>query len=149
MILHHSSVCSFRNSPDFPPSTASNSFLFFSSKILVVLYYIHLYFCKEEAWHAVIHGVAKSRTWVSVWTELNSSATYVLKVCKAEAGTKAPPTNCLWSTTLIFLPPHPKFFLYYCLVLFPLYHLSPSRIFLLVCSLANCLLSFYKDGSCL
>ena len=26
----------------------------------------------REAWHAVIHGVAKSRTWLSDWTELNS-----------------------------------------------------------------------------
>ena len=25
----------------------------------------------REAWHAVIHGVAKSRTWLSDWTELN------------------------------------------------------------------------------
>ena len=25
----------------------------------------------REAWHAAIHGVAKSRTWVSNWTELN------------------------------------------------------------------------------
>ena len=25
----------------------------------------------REAWHAVIHGVAKSRTWLSHWTELN------------------------------------------------------------------------------
>ena len=24
-----------------------------------------------EAWHAAIHGVAKSRTWLSNWTELN------------------------------------------------------------------------------
>ena len=24
-----------------------------------------------EAWHAAIHGVAKSRTWLSDWTELN------------------------------------------------------------------------------
>ena len=24
----------------------------------------------REAWRAVIHGVAKSRTWVSNWTEL-------------------------------------------------------------------------------
>ena len=24
-----------------------------------------------EAWHAVVHGVAKSRTWLSDWTELN------------------------------------------------------------------------------
>ena len=25
----------------------------------------------REAWHATIHGVAKSRTWLSNWTELN------------------------------------------------------------------------------
>ena len=25
----------------------------------------------REAWHAAIHGVAKSRTWLSHWTELN------------------------------------------------------------------------------
>ena len=25
----------------------------------------------REAWHAVIHGVAKSPTWLSDWTELN------------------------------------------------------------------------------
>ena len=28
----------------------------------------------REAWHAAIHGVAKSRTWLSDWTELNISA---------------------------------------------------------------------------
>ena len=27
----------------------------------------------REAWHAAIHGVAKSRTWLSDWTELNWS----------------------------------------------------------------------------
>ena len=25
----------------------------------------------REAWHAVIHGVAKSQTWLSDWAELN------------------------------------------------------------------------------
>ena len=25
----------------------------------------------KESWHAVVHGVAKSRTWLSNWTELN------------------------------------------------------------------------------
>ena len=25
----------------------------------------------SEAWHAVVHGVAKSQTWLSDWTELN------------------------------------------------------------------------------
>ena len=28
----------------------------------------------REAWHAVIHGVAKSRTWLSDWTELTEQA---------------------------------------------------------------------------
>ena len=27
----------------------------------------------REAWYAVVHGVAKSRTWLSSWTELNIS----------------------------------------------------------------------------
>ena len=27
----------------------------------------------REAWHAAIHGVAKSRTWLSDWTELNEA----------------------------------------------------------------------------
>ena len=26
----------------------------------------------RQAWHAVVHGVAKSETWLSDWTELNS-----------------------------------------------------------------------------
>ena len=26
----------------------------------------------REAWHAAIHGVAKSQAWLSDWTELNS-----------------------------------------------------------------------------
>ena len=25
----------------------------------------------REAWHAVVHGVAKSETWLSDWSELN------------------------------------------------------------------------------
>ena len=25
----------------------------------------------REAWHAAVHGIAKSRTWLSDWTELN------------------------------------------------------------------------------
>ena len=28
----------------------------------------------REAWHAAIHGVTKSRTWLSDWTELNWSS---------------------------------------------------------------------------
>ena len=34
----------------------------------------------REAWHAAIHGVTKSRTWLSDWTELNSSLA-MGKVC--------------------------------------------------------------------
>ena len=35
----------------------------------------------REAWHAAVHGVAKSRTWLSDWTELISIITYIfLKV---------------------------------------------------------------------
>ena len=31
------------------------------------------------AWRAVVHGVAKSQTWLSNWTELNLKKTHVLK----------------------------------------------------------------------
>ena len=30
----------------------------------------------REAWHAAVHGVAKSQTWLSDWTELNWVAYY-------------------------------------------------------------------------
>ena len=33
----------------------------------------------REAWHAVIHGVAKSRTWLSDWTELNQLIQITIK----------------------------------------------------------------------
>ena len=32
----------------------------------------------REAWRAVIHGVAKSRTWLSDWTELNWTEFYLI-----------------------------------------------------------------------
>ena len=32
----------------------------------------------REAWHAAIHGIAKSRTWLNDWTELNTSSHYIL-----------------------------------------------------------------------
>ena len=42
----------------------------------------------REAWHAAIHGVAKSRTWLSDWTELSNklklhwgNATYLFYCC--------------------------------------------------------------------
>ena len=45
----------------------------------------------KEAWHAAIHGVAKSRTWLSYWTELNWSGLYVLE------------PNSLWNQSWIFM----------------------------------------------
>ena len=32
----------------------------------------------RKAWHAAIHGVAKSRTWLSDWIELNWTDTYFI-----------------------------------------------------------------------
>ena len=32
----------------------------------------------REAWHASVHGVAKSRTWLSDWTELKWYVNYIL-----------------------------------------------------------------------
>ena len=34
----------------------------------------------REAWHAAVHGVAKSRTWLSYWIELNWSKMKILQV---------------------------------------------------------------------
>ena len=34
----------------------------------------------REAWRAAIHGVAKSRTWLSDWTELNNSQWVILNI---------------------------------------------------------------------
>ena len=52
----------------------------------------------KEAWHAAIHGVAKSQTWLSDWTELilspclfNFYAEYIMKnagLKEAQAGIK-------------------------------------------------------------
>ena len=33
---------------------------------------LQLWVMDREAWHAVVHGVTKSQTWLSDWTELNS-----------------------------------------------------------------------------
>ena len=34
----------------------------------------------REAWHAAAHGVAKSRTWLSDWTELNWTDTWLRNI---------------------------------------------------------------------
>ena len=34
----------------------------------------------REAWYAVVHGVAKSRTWLSHWTELNCCKLWLFKI---------------------------------------------------------------------
>ena len=36
----------------------------------------------REAWHAAIHGVANSRTWLSEWTELNWE--YIMRNAKVD-----------------------------------------------------------------
>ena len=36
----------------------------------------------REAWHAAVHGVAKSRTWPSNWTELNWTETQLRQYSK-------------------------------------------------------------------
>ena len=35
----------------------------------------------REAWYAVIHGVTKSRTWLSDWTELNWANWWIINQC--------------------------------------------------------------------
>ena len=37
----------------------------------------------REAWRSAIHGVAKSRTWLSDWTELNLLAQYLINILEA------------------------------------------------------------------
>ena len=50
----------------------------------------------REAWRAVIHGVAKSRTWLSYWTELNWTSIYWLhSVCYILPGRKGVLTQSL------------------------------------------------------
>ena len=41
----------------------------------------------REAWHAAIHGVAKSRTRLSDCTELNTPLGQVVSICIVESGT--------------------------------------------------------------
>ena len=50
----------------------------------------------REAWRAVIHGVAKSRTWLSNWTELNWQWLYVQLWGFKDVGFK----NRVWNSSL-------------------------------------------------
>ena len=50
----------------------------------------------REAWHAVVHGCAKSRTWLSDWTELN------MKCCSISLITRVMKIN---TTRRYHLPP--------------------------------------------
>ena len=38
-----------------------------------------------EAWRAAVHGVTKSRTWLSTWTELNRLKTHYPKTAKSQS----------------------------------------------------------------
>ena len=35
----------------------------------------------REAWRAAVHGVAKSRTWLSDWTELKGMLSNIVATC--------------------------------------------------------------------
>ena len=59
----------------------------------------------REAWCAAIHGVAKSQTWLSNWTELNHElqlARIALKIC-----------FLIWETNVIKKKKGPRNILYY------------------------------------
>ena len=71
---------------------------------------------KGRAWGAVAHGVAKSRTWLSDWTELNwmnifraSQMTLLVKILSVNAGDafqSLGPIPCWrkWQPTPVFFP---------------------------------------------
>ena len=81
----------------------------------------------REAWHAAIHGVAKSRTWLSDWSDL-------IYVFCCHSVTKSCPTLCnsmAWST--------PGFPVLHCLPQFAQTHflesVMPSNYLILCCPL--------------
>ena len=55
----------------------------------------------REAWHAVVHGVAKSQTWLSDWTELNwklnmqLTRVYIWRGFNSIIQNKVSPRNCM------------------------------------------------------
>ena len=50
----------------------------------------------REAWRAVIHGVAKSRTWLSDWTELNLFISYTNTEKKSDSVSHSVLSDSLW-----------------------------------------------------
>ena len=73
----------------------------------------------REAWHAVIHRVAKSRTWLSDWTETRDSKQLTYFICKStypEPYLQSPPFGAftLWAilyiSVLITLGPNNRLF---------------------------------------
>ena len=57
-----------------------------------------------EAWRAVIHGVAKSRTWLSNWTELNWTPFLRVWVIKESACRCRRPQRCKFDTRVGKIP---------------------------------------------
>ena len=55
----------------------------------------------REAWHAAVHGVAKSRTWLSDWTELTWG------VASPHEGSSLFPSSEALALTTIHCLPHP------------------------------------------
>ena len=39
----------------------------------------------REAWHTAVHGVTKSRTWLSNWTELIGNQTYLMYLTQTDS----------------------------------------------------------------
>ena len=58
----------------------------------------------REAWCAAVHGVAKSQTWLSDWTELmwtehiQLQKTRPVKLCEGRCLMTSPPPTCCWGT---------------------------------------------------
>ena len=57
----------------------------------------------REAWRAAIHGVAKSQTWLSSWTELNSVRRWYLPRDWRKSGEKVVQTEWTRNTFKVYL----------------------------------------------
>ena len=63
----------------------------------------------RDAWRAAVHGVAKSRTWLSNWTELNSILNYA-RIGNRRSTKMFVSTIPKWSFSSKFLFPFPSYF---------------------------------------